>query len=156
MTTIILSKEGIEALFPEGSEARVELQRTVLAQLAKQAVKTPGFNASLMKEINNVQKQMSQEILAEMGIVVDERYRLERPTISDKMRETIASEARIAVRGQIHEAFDAERVSIDEKVGRLMETCIKHATDKAAKEAAPVILAIGMMNAMKSAPTPAG
>ena len=36
MTTIVLNAEGVNALFPEGTEARVQLQNTVLRKLTEQ------------------------------------------------------------------------------------------------------------------------
>ena len=68
MTTIILDKSGIDALFPEGSESRLKLQNTLLSELVKQSIKNPSFTSGIQKAITDAQKSLRAEVLKEVGI----------------------------------------------------------------------------------------
>lgn len=69
MTTIILDQEAIKAIFPEGTEARVELQRTVLDQLAKQVIREPQLNDAILKKIDSVRNEVMKAALDKVGVV---------------------------------------------------------------------------------------
>jgi hypothetical protein len=68
MTTIILNAESVNALFPEGTEARVALQNTVLKQLVAQYIKDPAALTATTKHITTAVTQAQNEALAAMGI----------------------------------------------------------------------------------------
>ena len=122
MTTIILNPEAVNALFPEGSEARVELQRSVLSQLAKQYIKQPDLTAEIFKQIDNARKGVVDEALKTLGIVKNNGY-LTVYRLEEQAASLIRTEARTSV---INEVFAGvklfmEESSMNERINRVVE-----------------------------------
>lgn len=122
MTTIILNPEAVNALFPEGSEARVELQRSVLSQLAKQYIKQPDLTAEISKHIEAARKGVVEEALKALGIVKghgwNAGYRLE-----EQVASQIRTEARSAVSTEVFAGVKLfmEETSMNERINRVVE-----------------------------------
>ena len=122
MTTIILNPEAVNALFPEGSEARVELQRSVLSQLAKQYIKQPDLTAEIFKQIDNARKGVVDEALKTLGIVKNNGY-LTVYRLEEQAASLIRTEARTSV---INEVFAGvklfiEKSSMNERINHVVE-----------------------------------
>lgn len=68
-TTIILDRDAVNALFPEGSEVRVKLQDTVLGLLAKQFVAAYTSQSPEMVRLRGMMDATYREALQEQGIL---------------------------------------------------------------------------------------
>lgn len=61
--TIVLNKEAVDALFPEGSEARLQLAHSAIQSVVKNVVKPTQISAELLAIVERHVEQAKQEVL---------------------------------------------------------------------------------------------
>src|ERR1035437_10000265 len=91
--TIKLDTPAMNTLFPEGSEARVELQKAVLANFCASALKPSWLGEAVTRTVAIAKDAAIREVLSEIGIV--QKYGS--LTIPDSLRLRFKDEARSAV-----------------------------------------------------------
>lgn len=119
MTTIILNAEGINALFPEGSEARVQLQSTVLRQLAEQFIKEAQGVDKMRVEMQSLIKEVQEDARRQMGI---RRTAWGQSALTEELQKKFAEAARASVDQGIHDAIkgkvDTAMSAVDAEIER--------------------------------------
>lgn len=137
MSTVIrLDTNALNALFPEGSEARIELQRAVVAQFVQANIRGKTIGAEVEKIVGNAKDQAVRDALKELGVTPG--WGGSGVTLSDSFKRQLHDEARSAtqfrVTEQINRAADevAGRVlgrlqaavdaKTDEEIGKLLRT----------------------------------
>lgn len=138
MTTIILNPEAVNALFPEGTEARLELQRTVLRKLSEQYLKNIGIQ-DLGPQIRSDIAIARDELSRARRVAVDEALKNEgfrtgwgmelnteaKQAIANAVREQITATVNKAIADQIEARLDkiggVIRHDVDAAVNRTTE-----------------------------------
>jgi len=92
-----LTAEAIQALFPEGTQARVELQNAVVAEFARKHIKPADLPAGLGAVVKQAQKEATDAAIREIGF---------RRDAWDAIKPT--PEALHAISTQAGKAVDAE------------------------------------------------
>lgn len=134
MTTIILNKESVEALFPEGSEARVKLQGEVLALLVKQYVKEPTLTPYLEKLITEAKQAAQDRALLMMGV---EKRTYSGVALSSALTEAITVRVRLAFVEEVNKeiaGFDLKAM-IESKLDSNLRDVTRQLLDKRLKDA---------------------
>lgn len=99
-----LDTNALESLFPAGSEARVNLQKAVIANFIRAHVKPSFVTAEVEKLVKEAQTEAVKQVLAEMGL---------RPhwngttTLSDTAKREIELQARRALEPMVDTAVKA-------------------------------------------------
>lgn len=132
MTTIILNPEAVNALFPEGSEARVELQRSVLQQLVKQYIKQPDLNAEVTKYLGIARQSAVDEVLKTLGGVQRTAYGYS-TQLSDAFKKEIGTTVRVEIQAHVRAMVDQALTdsSLQSRVGSYLDPAVKTAVTKA-------------------------
>ena len=94
---IKLDTPAMNALFPEGSTARVELQSAVLAEIIKKSLKPAWVGDQVTNQIKAAQTAAVNQVLREMNILVG----YSTLSISDALRLKFKEEAREAVAKEV-------------------------------------------------------
>lgn len=121
-----LDSSALNALFPEGSEARIDLQQAVISEFVKKHIKPgalgPGVlreletvRADVLSEINRAKEEMAQKVLKDQGVIRDVFGRIElkneaKATINEATRKVMQNEIAIAaekLRDEISGAVEA-------------------------------------------------
>lgn len=96
--TIKLDTPSMNALFPEGSEARVELQKAVLANFCASALKPSWLGAAVISAVELAKAEAIKTVLREMGALSGYGSTL---TIPDALRLKFKEEAKAAVESSV-------------------------------------------------------
>lgn len=115
---IQLTPEALEALFPEGSQARIELQNTVMTQFAKKSFAKHTMPLELRKELISLHAESHRALHSELkealhkaGLKRESDY--QPYTLRQSMKDTIGREVSAAVLASVAEQtkhFTAEQV----------------------------------------------
>lgn len=97
--TIKLDTPAMNALFPEGSTARVELQSAVLAEIVSRNLKPAWVGEAVTSQIKAAQSLAVTQVLREMGFITSS-YNTNL-SIPDALRLKFKEEARAAVAAEI-------------------------------------------------------
>jgi hypothetical protein len=151
MSTVIrLDRNAIDALFPDGSEARVELQRAVLSTVIKQSmhVKSPAqIEAMIEKELTVIHAD-TRKLVAESSASVakewfqsswgnhfltSDRKQCIRKAVEDSMAEHVSESIKSAVSASRESVvFRASKIAerdiqriVDETVDKSIEEAVK-------------------------------
>lgn len=115
MLTIKLDTNAVRSLFPEGSDARVELQRAVMANIAKDIGRSVGVDHALMAELQAVAeragKQAMDDYIAKKGTWLDPQYAL-----TDQIRARVTKLVREQMDGEIRSVVLGELKAIEDKI----------------------------------------
>lgn len=138
MTTIILNTEAVQALFPEGSEARVKLQDTVLRKIAEQHLKNAGIGdlaPQLRTELNRALEELQRarsrainEALNGQGFRTDWGVQLNVETkaaITSAVKEAVGAQISAAIR----ERVDAQLEKISGTIAHDVQAAVNRATE---------------------------
>lgn len=87
-----LDAPALAALFPEGSQARLDLQQAVVAEFVGRHLKPRMVAAEVMSVIEKARRDAVQEILSELHVTSAWT-----PKLSEKFLATLREEARAAV-----------------------------------------------------------
>lgn len=129
MTTIILNAEGVNALFPEGTEARVELQRTVLRKLAEQYIKQPGELDSLKSRLSDAMRIETEQILKGAGFIPGTWGGL---SLNEAARESLRKETISLITTTVRNHVDA--ADVDGKIKEVVDTTFDYRVREAVKK----------------------
>lgn len=150
MTTIILHNDAIQALFPEGTEARVKLQDTVLGLLARQMIKHPTMAPKITEAIDLARKDVANEVLNELGVCLTSEFRgVSKYALSASARESIEETVKSSFGAIVRDMAMAKVPEIEGMVQRALEVqvgaLVKFHMDQLSKASA----SIGTLNALK-------
>ena len=134
MTTIILNKEAVDTLFPEGTEARVQLQQSVLEQLVKQSIKAPNIASEVQVEITRAQENLRASCLMQLGVAPTRCGGIK---LSQNMMDEIKREVSYALGAGIRESVElqASKDRINEIVEYQIASHLSVTVRKALEEA---------------------
>jgi hypothetical protein len=121
MTTIILNAESVNALFPEGSEARVQLQNTVLRELSAQFIKNASFMDIVAQEVKPKILAEQDKALAEFGIVKG-RMTYSSYTLNDHAKQLVADHVQSGISALLSRQVAA--LNVQEEVARQVDEIV--------------------------------
>ncbi len=133
MSTIILNKEAVETLFPEGSEARVKLQRSVLEQLVKQYIKAPAIATDVLTQLEKAKADLRTEMMASLSL--ESRGRFGPVVLNAAMRERVQTEVLDSLQAQINRSVTEVKIDIEGMVNREIASHLSITVRKALAEA---------------------
>lgn len=131
---IALTPEALNVLFPEGSQARVELQRAALAMAAKQFVKhalgdeAKAFLRQVVQEENNTtQRLLKDELAKHYGDAVygmgRGRFHLNQDML-DRIKEAVADAVKKEGRAAVDVAVAEQAARLGEIAGSAARTAV--------------------------------
>lgn len=134
---IQLTAEALEALFPEGSEARTELQHTVMLQFAKKSFAKHNFPLEMRKTLFSLHAESHRalnnqltEALREAGLKRENEY--QPYTLTQSMKDSIGREVSEAVLASIAEQtkhFTTEQV-VSRAMNNQLATMMRRSCDR--------------------------
>jgi hypothetical protein len=103
-----LNAEAIEALFPEGTQARIELQNAVVAEFTRKHLRDKALGDNVQAQIERARADALDAVKRAKSAVVDQALteigagkNYNGVYLSDTMKREIAEQARRAVRDEI-------------------------------------------------------
>lgn len=118
--TIVLNKDAMNALFPEGSEARIKLASSAVKAMAEQSIKPGAIGAGVVEIIEEQRDKAVQQALAALHI----GSRWDDFQLSDKFKETLRHNARVEVERQVNEAITKAVADIREQIEARVESIV--------------------------------
>lgn len=108
-----LDASALNALFPEGTQARAELQQSVVAEFIRKNIKPNAMGedtreqierarGDALRAIKTAKDEMSNKVLADQGVTKDHWGRVE---LKNEAKQIINEAARQAVRDEIGKAI---------------------------------------------------
>lgn len=88
--TIVLNKEALNALFPEGSEARVQLATSAIKSLATSTIKPTYVSDAVIKLIDEARSSAVADVLKGHGVTA--HYSGGRHIFSDDFKRSLRTE----------------------------------------------------------------
>lgn len=141
---IQLNVDALAALFPAGSEARVELQQAVIAEFMRKHIKESALGPDIQLRIDNArrdafheveraQESVTAQVLTEYGVSKSNNWGSS-VTVKGEAKEAIEREVRNnfdnLVRTQLSEAITAKLASMKADIDRISEARIQQLVDK--------------------------
>lgn len=152
MSTVIrLDRNAIDALFPDGSEARVELQRAVLSTVIKQSmhVKSPAqIQAMIEKELLAIHAD-TRKLIAESSasvaaewfrkiwgehLLTSDRKMAVRKAVEDSMAEHLTETINSAVSESKEAVISRAAKNAERDIQRIVDATVKQSIDEAVKQ----------------------
>lgn len=129
MTILLrLDADAMNALFPEGTKARVDLQQAVIAEFMRKHIKPGLLGAKVIDQINIAKDEMVQKVLHDHGVCSDTWGRVE---LKNEAKAIINEATRKVMREEISTAADHLRGTIKEatqaSVNRMIDAEIREA-----------------------------
>lgn len=93
-----LNADAIAALFPEGSQARVELQNAVVAEFVRKHIKIAALGSGIQLQIEKAKKEAIEVALGEFGLKKDTWGAMK---LTGAAQGSIADATRAAVRQEV-------------------------------------------------------
>lgn len=119
-----LDTNAVDALFPEGTQARVELQQAVIAEIIRRKIKPGALGESVAAQIERARSdaldaierakaEMADKVLRDQGVTKDHWGCIE---LKNEAKATIDEAARQAIRDEIEKAIREQVKSQVEKL----------------------------------------
>lgn len=93
-----LNADALAALFPEGSQARVELQNAVVAEFVRKHIKIAALGSGIQLQIEKAKKEAIEVALGEFGLKKDTWGAMKLTSVA---QGSIADATRAAVRQEV-------------------------------------------------------
>lgn len=133
-----LNKQALEALFPEGSEARVDLQKAVVANFVSVNLRPHTMGPDLEKIVNDARAEYRRTVsnlradvvrtsLADAGIKTD---LWGRPTLQDATKKDLARLAEGVVRDTVYDAATKAAQNAAESMSETIEAIVERRVAK--------------------------
>lgn len=122
--TLVLNKDAMDALFPEGSEARLILATAAIKKMAETAIKPTMVSAEVMAVIEKQRKQAVEEVLQMHGCKGWSKFEFKHEFLNELRQQATA-----AVNGACSAAIDqAVTNAMDSIVTRVDNMLMKRVT----------------------------
>lgn len=118
--SIKLDAAALAALFPEGTEARVELQRAVLAEFCRQHIKASWIKENIEDELRQLRTRIRAEVLE--TIQVKNSWGEFTKLFRDELRTEIQGQVKNLRNAKIKEEVEAHFT--DEAIARRVEVIV--------------------------------
>jgi hypothetical protein len=126
-----LDSQALAALFPEGTQARVDLQSAVIAEFCRKHIKTAALGPEVQTQIEVAMKDANTHFLSAAGIL---HGRFSNVVLSDEVKRKISEAASEAVQDGIRKAITSEvesmRVNVEARVQRAVDNMVASTVDK--------------------------
>lgn len=152
-----LDTQALEALFPEGSKARVDLQAAVIAEFVRKHIKTAALGPDVQRliekarsEVNDIigkaKTEMVEKVLRDQGVTRTGSYgKIElsnqaKQMLSDATRQEIFKTIGFSIEDQVKNIAGTVRHDAQAAVNRLVDSEIKAAVKARVQEVAKGVL----------------
>jgi hypothetical protein len=124
--TLKLDTAAMEALFPAGSEARVELQRAVVANFIAAHIKPAMIGAQVEAMVKAAKEAAVKEALAELGITPAWGGAT---TLSESFKAKLKEQAGDSIRANISKVVDEAATDVLSKIDGRLKAAVDAKTD---------------------------
>lgn len=146
-----LDHSALNALFPEGSEARLNLRNHVIQCFINARLKDSNVTADVRKLVNDARKEAIDKCLVEFGVT---RNNWGKAEVAGWAKDNIALAARSAVESELHKAVREEAQGAYQRVegmlARLVEDAVNRQINKLVKEQLATKLSDALTQALKA------
>lgn len=138
MLKLTLTPQALEALFPPGTEARVQLTTAVVAAFVRKNLNDRAFGDEVLAQlrrareetmaaIKNAKEEMVKKVLADQGVTQNSWGQIE---LKNEAKAVISSATRTALHETINGAVSEKAAAAAEKLRGTIERDTKAAVDR--------------------------
>lgn len=124
--TLKLDTGAMQALFPEGSEARVELQRAVVANFISQHIKPSLIGAQVESMVKAAKEAAVKEALVDLGVTTSWGGGTQ---LSDSFKAKLKEQASDSLRANIGTAVEQATTAVIATLGERIKNSVEMKTD---------------------------
>ena len=129
-----LTPDTLAVLFPEGSEARAELTRAVIAQFTRQYIKPNMVTAEVEKVVRTEREKAIKETLISEGVTTDTWGSISMlGSFKRKVRDEAEKEIDKVMREMLKETIEAEVSRLSLELPKIVGRTVQHMTDSAVR-----------------------
>ena len=141
-TTIVLSKEALDALFPAGTKARIQFANSAVRAFCEQQIKPSHMGDVVNLQIQKVRGDIVQEVLKNIGAIhthrgiafTDDFKAKLRAAVMEQMTEVIKE----AVNEAVKDAVEAAQAQSSDQMRLEANKAVREAIRQAVAAALPV------------------
>lgn len=121
-----LDADALAKLFPEGSQARVELQNAVVAEFIKKHVSDKLVADDVQRLIKSAKSEAVTEVMRELGV----HSQWGNVVLSDTFKNKLKEQVREQVTSHIHQSATDAAMTLREDLGPMIEKRIELLADQ--------------------------
>lgn len=129
-TTIVLNKEAMNALFPEGSEARLQLATSAIKAFAESSIKPAMISDKILAIIDEQRKAVTHEVLKELGVTASWGGTSFRQDFLDKLKNEAANSVSAAITASIKPMVERAQAQLQEQIERTLQSRMQSDVNK--------------------------
>lgn len=134
-TTIVLSKEALDALFPVGSEARIQFANSAVRAFCEQQIKPSHMGDVVNLQIQKARGEIVQEVLKDMGAIHTYRGIAFTDDFKAKLRAAAMEQMTEVIKDAVKEAAKDAIEEAQAKVSVQVKDYLRLEANKAVREA---------------------
>jgi hypothetical protein len=134
-TTIVLSKEALDALFPVGSEARIQFANSAVKAFCEQQIKPSHMGDVVNLQIQKVRGDIVQEVLKDIGAIHTHRGIAFTDDFKAKLRAAAMVQMDEVMKEAIRESAKGALLTAQAQVSASVKDQVRLEANKAVREA---------------------